>query len=66
MPAASIATPCIKVCVMDEAGDLCLGCLRTLEEIAGWSALSDAERRRVLAELPARRGKVAPPPPEPR
>jgi predicted Fe-S protein YdhL (DUF1289 family) len=34
---------------------LCEGCLRTLDEIAGWSAMSGAEKRAVLAQLPARR-----------
>jgi len=33
----------------------CEGSLRTLDEIAAWSALSDAEKRAVLAQLPARR-----------
>jgi predicted Fe-S protein YdhL (DUF1289 family) len=55
-----IATPCIKVCVVDGDSGLCLGCFRSLEEIAGWAALSDEERTRVMAELPARRTRIAP------
>lgn len=50
-----IATPCIKVCVLDAASGLCRGCHRTLEEIADWSAMSDAERAAVIARLPARK-----------
>lgn len=53
-PPRSIATPCVKVCVVDGASGLCLGCFRTLTEIAGWSRLSDAERARIMAELPER------------
>ena len=53
-PPRSIATPCVKVCVVDGATGLCLGCWRTLSEIGGWSGLSEAERARVMAELPAR------------
>jgi len=34
---------------------LCEGCYRTLDEIAAWSAMSDAEKRAVLAQLPVRR-----------
>ena len=56
----SIATPCIKVCIVDGASSLCLGCFRTLSEIGGWSALSDAERDAVMAELPSRRGRIDP------
>ena len=47
-------TPCINVCVIATGTDLCAGCGRTLAEIAGWSQLGDAARRRVMAELPAR------------
>ena len=34
--------------------DVCAGCFRTIEEIARWSAMTDGERARVMAELPAR------------
>ena len=47
-------SPCIKVCVIAAGTDLCTGCGRTLAEIASWSRLGDAERRRIMAELPAR------------
>ncbi|MEX2199260.1 MAG: DUF1289 domain-containing protein [Burkholderiales bacterium] len=50
----SIASPCNKVCVMDAEQRYCLGCRRTLEEIARWSALSDEERRAVLLALATR------------
>ena len=54
-PPRSIATPCVKVCAVDGASGLCLGCFRTLPEIAGWSRLSDEERARIMAELPERK-----------
>lgn len=53
-PPRGIATPCVKVCVVDGATSLCLGCWRTLSEIAGWSGYTDAERARITAALPAR------------
>jgi uncharacterized protein len=52
-----IASPCIKVCVMNPAAGICSGCGRTLEEIARWGSMSDAERARIMAELPSRPGK---------
>ena len=58
-PPRSIATPCVKVCVVDGASSLCLGCWRTLSEIAGWSGFTDAERAAILAELPAREARGA-------
>ena len=48
-----IQSPCVKICVMDAASGLCTGCGRTLDEIARWASMSDAERAaimRVLAE----------------
>jgi predicted Fe-S protein YdhL (DUF1289 family) len=37
---------------------VCTGCCRTLDEIASWSELAEAERARVLAALPARRRRL--------
>jgi predicted Fe-S protein YdhL (DUF1289 family) len=47
-------SPCIKVCVIDKASGLCAGCGRTLQEIATWSRLTPAERRRIMDSLPVR------------
>lgn len=52
-------SPCNKVCVLDLQTGYCRGCQRTLDEIARWSEMSDAERDAVLARLPARREKEA-------
>ena len=51
---AAIETPCIKVCIVEHHSGLCLGCGRTLGEIANWTAFTDGERSRVMAELPKR------------
>jgi uncharacterized protein len=48
------STPCIKVCALDPQSKLCVGCGRTLEEIARWGSMSEAERLRVMQTLPAR------------
>ena len=59
-PPKAIASPCVMVCAVDGESGLCLGCFRTLKEIAGWRALNDAERAAVMAELPSRRSQVDP------
>jgi uncharacterized protein len=51
----AVPSPCISVCTMDAAGALCLGCYRTLDEIAAWSVLDPDAKRAVLAALPSRR-----------
>jgi predicted Fe-S protein YdhL (DUF1289 family) len=40
---------------MDAENRYCLGCRRTLDEIARWSQMTDREREQVLAQLPARK-----------
>lgn len=59
-PPKAIATPCIKVCIVDPESSLCLGCYRTLTEIGGWARLPEDERTRLMAELPARRSRIRP------
>jgi monothiol glutaredoxin len=50
-------SPCIKVCVL--AGDRCTGCLRTIDEIAAWGAMSAELQWAVIAKLETRRREVA-------
>ena len=47
-------TPCEKICILDQPSGLCRGCGRSLTEIARWTAYSDGERARIMAELPKR------------
>ncbi|MDO9061227.1 MAG: DUF1289 domain-containing protein [Bradyrhizobium sp.] len=47
-------TPCIAVCMIDPGTSLCLGCGRTLPEIARWHRMESAERLAVMAQLSAR------------
>jgi len=59
-PPRPIRTPCVQVCAVDADSGLCLGCFRSLAEIAGWSKLTDEARALVMDELPSRRGRIAP------
>lgn len=47
-------SPCNGVCIMDEDTELCVGCLRTSEEIANWGEYSDERREEVLREIEKR------------
>ncbi len=40
---------------MDAERRYCAGCYRTLDEIAGWGSMAEADRAAVLALLPERR-----------
>lgn len=52
-------SPCVEICRMDAARQLCIGCLRTLDEIGGWSGFSDERKRQVLAAVAERRATGA-------
>jgi uncharacterized protein len=54
----AVESPCNKVCTVDPASSLCIGCGRNLTEIAGWLGFTDAERTRIMAELPTRLAKL--------
>ncbi len=54
MVVAPIESPCNNVCVIHPVAKLCLGCGRSLDEIARWIDLDAAERRRIMALLPSR------------
>lgn len=42
-------TPCINICkVIDNK---CVGCGRTLDEIARWSTMTDADRIKIMNKL---------------
>ncbi len=59
-PPRAVSSPCILVCTVDGASGLCLGCFRTLEEIATWSRKDEAERTRIMATLEERKGLIDP------
>ena len=50
----AVPSPCNSVCRMDARTGWCEGCMRSLDEIAGWSTMSDAEKR-VLVDALAHR-----------
>ncbi|MBO6561391.1 MAG: DUF1289 domain-containing protein [Nisaea sp.] len=57
-----IPSPCVAVCQIDRESGYCLGCWRTIQEIAGWARFENAERLRIVGELHDRRGTAAPRP----
>jgi uncharacterized protein len=50
----ALESPCVKVCQLDHAKGICVGCMRTIDEIALWSRMTGEERRRIMADLPKR------------
>jgi uncharacterized protein len=57
-PSSTVASPCINVCSIDARTGWCEGCLRTIDEIAAWGVLSNAQKREVWKLLPQRRHAI--------
>lgn len=55
---ATIASPCVGVCKIDDASGLCLGCARTAEEIAVWRQVAPERRQAIWDKLPDRRAAL--------
>jgi predicted Fe-S protein YdhL (DUF1289 family) len=49
-----VESPCVKLCSVHPVERICVGCLRTLEEIGAWSRITPEARRAVMADLPGR------------
>ena len=53
------ASPCVQICVIHPEARLCTGCLRSIEEITGWSRMSNEERLAIMATLDERKPLIA-------
>lgn len=49
-------SPCTHICQLD-AEDICIGCLRTRDEIARWSQMTENEKVEILVDMNNRRGQ---------
>jgi uncharacterized protein len=55
----NLPSPCISVCQMNDASGWCIGCLRTLDEIAAWGSLDEPARRAVWRRIGERADSMA-------
>ncbi|WP_453961352.1 DUF1289 domain-containing protein [Amorphus suaedae] len=53
-----MTSPCVKTCRIDDASGYCVGCGRTLDEIAAWGSLPEAGRRDIMRRLGDRLHRV--------
>jgi uncharacterized protein len=51
---ADVETPCTRDCALDPVSGLCMGCGRSVDEIAGWRGFDDEERAAIMMRLPMR------------
>jgi predicted Fe-S protein YdhL (DUF1289 family) len=46
-----VLSPCVSVCRMDASAELCVGCYRTLDEIAQWSTMAESTKAAVWQHI---------------
>lgn len=46
----SSTSPCVKICQLNSENE-CIGCGRTLNEIAKWAVMTEKDREKVLKRL---------------
>ncbi len=44
-PQDLVTSPCVGVCTVDRARNICIGCLRTLPEIGAWRNMTLDQKR---------------------
>ncbi|MXP13594.1 DUF1289 domain-containing protein [Altererythrobacter confluentis] len=47
-------SPCNQVCEIDYPTGFCIGCGRTLDEIAEWCSADNKRKGKILSMIPAR------------
>ncbi len=53
-----VPSPCVRICVMDDARDVCRGCYRTLDEISQWAGYPSERKLALLNELALRKARA--------
>lgn len=53
-----IPSPCVGVCQINASTKYCLGCWRTLKEVAHWSRYSNDEKEILMKELAERQKRL--------
>lgn len=49
-----VQSPCVQICVLDDAIGHCIGCGRTRAEIWKWTRATDEEKREIVARAATR------------
>lgn len=49
-----VPSPCVDICDVDKSCKYCIGCGRSLDEIAAWLTITDEQRFAIMEQLPER------------
>ena len=53
-----IKSPCLSICSIDKKTGLCLGCFRTLKEIALWPKLDNIKKKNIIIQIINRKNSL--------
>jgi len=49
-----LESPCKDICTTDPESGLCVGCGRSIEEIANWNSYTDIKKKEILVNIESR------------
>lgn len=49
-----VPSPCVSICVINPNTGLCEGCLRNLEEVAGWGQMPTGQQKEIWQRIQVR------------
>ena len=55
---SEVQSPCVEICQLDPVSGMCLGCFRTMDEIASWIDLTNIEKQNVLLNAQKRKSET--------
>ena len=58
MTNATIRSPCIGVCSMDDLTGFCQGCYRTIDEIQAWWEMDDQQQKETINKAAQREAEL--------
>lgn len=47
---SNVKSPCIRHCTLND-NDICIGCLRNVEEILRWASASVSDKQKILQRI---------------
>lgn len=55
---SKVDSPCVAICQLDDDGNYCIGCFRTVDEIAHWIEYDENAKQKIIDELAERQQQL--------
>jgi predicted Fe-S protein YdhL (DUF1289 family) len=52
-----VTSPCNNICQLND-NKVCIGCFRTINEIANWTKYTDREKKNIIEQIEKRKDEI--------